>query len=100
MTKLSNQLHTFEPYKTTEIMNTNIKTSEEFRGTVTIYLNSGGTINLPTQKLVEYVEEQELHSTDIDGSELSHPDTANDWLDVQKNWDLAVASYYNNVICK
>lgn len=84
----------------TETQTLKIQTSEEFRGEVTIYLNNKHTISFPTEKLIDYVEDQGFHKTDIDGSTMDYPDTVNDWLDVNANWDKAIASYYLNVICK
>lgn len=85
---------------TTQTLTSQIKTSEEFRGEATIYLYNKHTISFPTEKLIDYVEDQGFHKTDIDGSDLAYPDTASDWLDVNANWDKAVASYYKYVICK
>lgn len=84
----------------TETQTLKVTTSEEFRGEVTIYLNNKHEIKFPTQDLVDYVEEQGFHKTDIDGSTMDYPDTVNDWLDVNANWDKAVASYYKFIICK
>jgi cyclopropane fatty-acyl-phospholipid synthase-like methyltransferase len=84
----------------TETQTLSVTTSEEFRGEVTIYLNNKHQIKFPTQDLVDYVEEQEFHSTDITGAKMDYPDTVSDWLDVQANWDKAVAIYYKHVICK
>lgn len=84
----------------TENQTLKVQSSEEFRGEVTIYLNNKHQIKFPTQDLVDYVEDQGFHKTDIDGSNMSYPDTVNDWLDVQKNWTFAIESYYNNIILK
>lgn len=81
-------------------MNTSIKSSEEFRGQVTIYLNNKHTISFPTENLVNHVEEYEMNHRDIDGSKLDHRLTADEWLDINENFDKAIESYYVNVILK
>lgn len=81
-------------------MNTNIKTSEEFKGIITIYLNNGHTINIPTSTLLDHIEEYELNLTDFTGCEIYPAVSASDWMDVNENFDKAVESYYTNVICK
>lgn len=81
-------------------MNTNIKTSEEFKGIVTIYLVNGHTINIPTTTLIDHIEDFELNLTDFTGGEIYPPASASDWMDVNENFDKAVSSYYTNIICK
>lgn len=81
-------------------MNTSIKSSEEFRGQVTIYLNNKHTISFPTENLVNHVEKYEMNHRDIDGSKLDHRLTSDEWLDINENFDKAIESYYVNVILK
>lgn len=91
-------------------MNTAIKTSEEYRGTITIYLENGHKIDVPTNDIYKYIEENKLNSTSTYGGNSGSGEPWNDnaefecvedvSLFLDREFDEVIEMYYNNVICK
>jgi len=91
-------------------MNTAIKTSEEFKGTVTIYLENGHKIDVPTNDIYNYIQENKLNSTSTYGGNSGSGEPWNDNAEVEcvedvevfldREFDEVIEMYYNNVILK
>jgi hypothetical protein len=95
-------------------MNTAIERSEETKsggqGITTIFLTNGHNINFPTERLIEFINVNELNLVEENHGKglVCDPNGTDDYsyhfVDAEKhlddNWDKVIEKYYLDVIIK
>lgn len=86
--------------------NIEVTSSEEYKGITTLFLSNNGTINIPTDYLYRFVEENKLNTEngsngltcDPYAKEYTIETPVSDYLDA--NWDQVCSDYYKYIIKK